>query len=51
MINGLLKFFLNHQCITKETVLDWYINGAQYGYSGFEKAKQCAKPFIDQLNT
>ena len=37
--------------MTKETVLDWYNNGAYYGYSGFEKAKLRAKPFIDRLNS
>jgi hypothetical protein len=51
MINGLLRFFLTQQCITKEIVLDWYKNGGQYGYNGFEKARLYAKPFIDHLNT
>jgi hypothetical protein len=50
-ISGLLQFFFHQQCITKEIALDWYQNGAWYGYVGFEKAKLCAKPFIDQLNT
>jgi hypothetical protein len=50
-MNDLLKFFFHHQFINEEIVLDWYKNGARYGYTGFEKAKLYAKPFIDQLNT
>ncbi len=51
MINALLRFFLTHQCITEEIVFIWYKNGGRYGYSGFEKARLCAKSFIDYLNT
>jgi hypothetical protein len=46
----LLRFFFDNKCITKETALDWYKNGAYYGYNGFDRAKLCATPFIDQLN-
>jgi hypothetical protein len=50
-MNNLLQFFYDHKCITKATILDWYENGASYGYTNFEKAKLWSKPFIDHLKT
>jgi len=50
-MTGLLVFFFHHQCISKEIVFDWYKNGAEYGYPGFQKAKLYAKSFIDQIDT
>ncbi len=47
----LLRHFYDHKCLTKETILDWYENGASYGYNNFQKAKQWTTPLIDQLHT
>jgi hypothetical protein len=50
MMTLLLRYLFNRQYFTQEILLDWYTNGAFYGYAGFQKAKLCAKSFIDQLN-
>ncbi|CAF0840877.1 unnamed protein product [Adineta steineri] len=47
----LLQHFFEHKCITKTTILDWYENGATYGYRNFHEGKQWAKPFVDKLNS
>jgi len=45
----LLQFFLDHQCITLNIILDWYNNNDAHGYIGYEEAKQLAEPFIQSL--
>ncbi len=51
MMIVLLGFFFDHQCISKEIIFDWYENGAEYDYPGFQKAKLYAESFIDRINT
>ncbi len=47
----LLEFFLNHQCITQNLILEWYNNNDAHGYMGFQEAKRLAEPFIKSLST
>ena len=47
----LLRFFLTHECITQNLLLDWYNNNDAHGYVGFQEAKQLAEPFIKILST
>jgi hypothetical protein len=47
----LLKFFLNHECINQNLLLDWYDNNDPNGYIGYEEARQLARPFIESILT
>ncbi len=47
----LLQFFLKHQCINHNLILQWYNNNDTHGYKGFEEAKRLAGPFIKLLST
>jgi hypothetical protein len=47
----LLKFFLDHECINQNLLLDWYYNNDANGYIGYEEARQLAKPFIGSILT
>ncbi|CAF1021719.1 unnamed protein product [Adineta steineri] len=49
MFTNLFQFFLTNECITKETIIDWYKNGDYYGYEGFQKAKLWAQSFFKDL--
>ncbi len=46
----LLHFFLDHQCINENLILDWFYNNDPNGYIGYEEAKQLARPFIESLS-
>jgi len=47
----LLQFFLDHECINQNLLLDWYYNNDPNGYIGYEEARQLAKPFIESILT
>ncbi|CAF1069589.1 unnamed protein product [Adineta steineri] len=49
MFTNLFQFFLTNECITKETIIDWYKNGDYYGYEDFQKAKLWAQSFFKDL--
>jgi hypothetical protein len=49
LMKFLLQFFLDHQCITLNIILNWYNNNDAHGYIGYEEAKQLAEPFIQSL--
>ena len=51
MMTFLLQFFLNHQCINQEQILDWYNSKDTPDYAGFNSAKQLASSFIKLLPT
>ena len=51
MMTFLLQFFLNHQCIDQNQILNWYHNKDVHGYKGFAHATQLATPFIKSLST
>jgi hypothetical protein len=51
MMTFLLQFFVNHQCISENLILDWYNKNDAHGYMGYEEAKQLAEPFVKSLLT
>jgi hypothetical protein len=50
MMAFLLQFFLDHQCIDRHQIFDWYKNGDVHGYKGFHQAKMLATRFITSLS-
>jgi hypothetical protein len=50
MMTFLLQFFLNHQCVDRNQILNWYDKDI-HGYKGFNLAKQLATPFIRSFST
>jgi hypothetical protein len=46
----LLQFFIDHQCITPNIILDWYNNNDAHNYMGFAEARQLVEPFIQFLS-
>jgi hypothetical protein len=52
MMTFLLQFFLDHQCIDRLQIFQWYKNRDVLGvlaYKGFHQAKHLATPFIRSL--
>lgn len=49
MMIFLLQFFINHQCLNRNQILDWYHAKHTHGYKGFSQAKSLASHFIQQL--
>ncbi|CAF3566102.1 unnamed protein product [Rotaria sordida] len=49
MMTFLLQYFVNHQCISRNEIVDWYNNIELHGYQGFDDAKQLTAPFIKSL--
>ena len=47
----LLQYFLNHQCIDRSQILEWYNADDGRDYRGFTAAKQFATSFINSLST
>ncbi|CAF4157418.1 unnamed protein product [Rotaria magnacalcarata] len=48
-IATVLQFFLEYQCISTQSIIEWYTKGAEYTYPGFNKAKKAAENFIDKV--
>ncbi|CAF3525801.1 unnamed protein product, partial [Rotaria sp. Silwood2] len=51
MMTFLLQYFVNHQCISRNEILDWYDKIDLHGYQGFDDAKLLTAPFIKSLLT
>lgn len=51
MMTFLLQFFLTHECINQNHILDWYNSNDTHGYMGFQEARQLTEPFIKSLST
>ena len=49
MMSFLLQFFLNHHCIDQKQILNWYSNGNENGYEGFDNARKLASSYIKSL--
>lgn len=45
----LLQFFLDHHCINRQQILDWYKERDMLAYQGLYHAKQLATSFIKSL--
>jgi len=41
---------MNHQCLTRNQILDWYHAKHTQGYQGFPQAKSLVSQFIKQLD-
>ncbi|CAF1297306.1 unnamed protein product [Adineta steineri] len=48
-ISRLFQFFLDENCITKETILKWNSEGHLYDQDYYEQIKHFAQPFIQRL--
>lgn len=42
----LLKYFVEHKCLSRRQIFNWYNNRDANGYQGFDGAKQMTAPFI-----
>lgn len=45
----ILQFFIDHQCLSRNQVVNWYNNRDLDGYEGFDGVKQLTTPFIKSL--
>lgn len=45
----LLEHFVNHHCLSRRQVYNWYIDKDLHSYQGFDGAKQLTAPFIKSL--
>jgi hypothetical protein len=50
-ISRLFQFFLDQNCIRKETIIKWNSDGHLYNETYYEETKRFAQPFIQQLMT
>ncbi|CAF1262386.1 unnamed protein product [Adineta ricciae] len=51
IMSNLFHQFLDHKCLSKAFILDWYENSGRCNYPNIPQAKQWAASFIDYLNS
>ena len=50
IMSNLFHQFLDHKCLSKALILDWYENNDRCNYPNVPQAKQWAASFINCLN-
>ncbi|CAF0747123.1 unnamed protein product [Adineta ricciae] len=50
IMSNLFHQFLDHKCLSKAFILDWYENSDQCNYPNIPQSKQWATSFINRLN-